>query len=68
MAEAVDVTACLLGQRKLLFAIQVFETVEPASLADLTARFPWSAVKVYDLNAPGQNGGLLLATWGWAPA
>ena len=68
VAEAVDVTAGLLGRRKLLFAIQVFETVEPGSLADLTARFPWSAVKVYDLNAPGQNPGLLLATWGWAPA
>jgi hypothetical protein len=57
----------LLGQHKLLFAIQVWETVEPGSLADLTARFPWSAVKLYDLNAPGKNAGLLLATWGWAP-
>jgi hypothetical protein len=49
-------------------SIQVFETVEPGSLADLTARFPWSAVTLYDINAPGQNAGLLLATWGWAPA
>jgi hypothetical protein len=67
VAEAVDVTTGLLGQRRLLFAIQVFETVEPGSLADLTARFPRSATKVYDINAPGQNAGLLLAAWGWAP-
>jgi hypothetical protein len=36
--------------------------------AELTARFPWAATKVYDLNAPGQNHGLLLAPWGWTPA
>jgi hypothetical protein len=41
---------------------------QPGSLAGLTARFPWSAAKVYDLNAAGQNHGLLLATHGWAPA
>ena len=67
VAEAVDVTTGLLGRHELLFAVQLYETVEPGSLADLTARFPWSAVKRYDLNAPGQNAGLLLATWGWAP-
>jgi len=44
------------------------ESVEAGSLAEVTARFPWSALKVYDINAPGQqNPGLLLATWGWAP-
>jgi hypothetical protein len=68
VAEAVDVTTALLSPRKLLFAIQIFETVEPGSLADLTAQFPWSAAKVYDINASGQNAGLLLATCGWTPA
>ncbi len=66
MAEAVDVTIGVLGHHKLLFAVQVHETVEPDSLAEVTARFPWSAMKVYSINAPGQNPGLLLATWGWA--
>ena len=64
--EVIDVTTGILGHHKLLFAVQVHETVEPGSLAELTARFPWSAMKVYDINAPGQNHGLLLATWGWA--
>jgi hypothetical protein len=67
VAEAVDLTTAAIGQYKLLFAIHVYETVEPGSLAELTARFPWSAMKVYDINPPGQNPGLLLATWGWRP-
>jgi hypothetical protein len=68
VADVVDVTTGLLGQHKLLFAIQVFETVEPGSLAELTARFSWFATKIYDLNTAGQNHGLLLAAHGWAPA
>jgi len=66
VAEVVDVVTAMLGHRKLLFAVQLYETVEPASLADLAARFPWSTVKVYDINVPGHNHGLFLATWGWA--
>ena len=41
VAEVIDVTTAALGQRKLLFAVQV-----------------------YDINAPGQNHGLLLAGYG----
>ncbi|MGI9005481.1 MAG: hypothetical protein ACR2FU_04650 [Streptosporangiaceae bacterium] len=66
VAEVIDVTTGILSGRKLLFAVQVYETVEPDSLAEVTARFPWSAMKVYDINATGQNNGLLLGTWGWA--
>jgi hypothetical protein len=67
VAEVVDLTTDAIGHHKLLFAIHVYETVEPGSLAELTARFPWSAMKVYDINPPGRNPGLLLATWGWRP-
>jgi hypothetical protein len=52
---------------QLLFSIQVFERVDPASLAELTARFDWSALRIYDFNPQGQNHGLLLATRGWQP-
>ena len=38
---------------KLLFAMPVVQTVEPGSLAEVTSRFPWSAMKVYDINAAG---------------
>ena len=68
VADVVDATTRVLGRHKLLFAVQIHETVEPASLAELTARFPWSATMIYDLNLPGQNAGLLLATYGWTPA
>ena len=64
--EVIDITTDVLGNNKLLFAVQVSETVEPDSLAEVTAQFPWSAMTVYDINAAGQNHGLLLATWGWA--
>jgi predicted RNA methylase len=67
VAQAVDLTTAAVGRHKLLFAVHVYETVEPGSLAELTARFPWSAMKVYDINPPGQNPGLLLATQNWVP-
>ena len=67
VAEAVDVVTGLLGGRLLLFAVQIYERTEPASLASLTVRFAWSATHVYDLNEPGFNHGLLLGTQGWAP-
>ena len=51
----------------LLFAVQVYESIDAVSLAELTPRFDWSALTIYDFNAPGQNHGLLLATRGWRP-
>lgn len=51
----------------LLCAIQVYETVDPGSLTELTARFDWSSLRVYDLDAPGQNHGIVLGTRGWTP-
>jgi predicted RNA methylase len=65
VAEVIDVTTAAIGHHKLLFAIHVYETVEPSSLAEVTARFPWSVMKIYDINAPRQSPGLLLASWGW---
>ena len=66
VTEVIDATTGVLGQHKLLFAVQVYQTTEPGSLAEVTARFPWSVMKTYDINTAGQNHGLLLATWGWA--
>ena len=67
VAEVIDVTTGVLGGRKLLLAVQVYETVEPESLTEVTARFPWSGLVTYGINAPGHNHGLLLASWGWTP-
>jgi len=51
--------------RKLLFAIQVYEKVEPNSLEDLKAHLDWSRLKIYDLNSAGRNHGILLGGKGW---
>ncbi len=54
-------------QSQLLCAIQVHETVDPASLAEVKPRFDWSTLHIYDLNEPGENHGVLLGTKGWTP-
>ena len=67
IAEIVDVLATRFVGRRLLCAIQVHEHTEPASLDEVTARFDWSALRVYRLNAPGHDHGVVLGTCGWAP-
>jgi hypothetical protein len=51
----------------LLFAIQVYEKVNAQSLTDLQTMVDWFTRKIYDLNVPGRNHGILLATRGWKP-
>jgi hypothetical protein len=51
----------------MLCAIQVYEVLDAASLAEVEACFDWSALHVYSLNAPGQNHGLLLGSKRWSP-
>ena len=65
-----EIVDCLLHrfpENPLLCAVQIYEMVLPASMAELKARFDYSTLRVYDLNAPGQNHGILLGTKGWAP-
>jgi hypothetical protein len=60
----------LIGDRfpnRLLFSIQVHEKLEPTSLGELTARFEWSELRIFDFDPPGQNHGLVLGTRGWRP-
>ena len=67
ITEIVDLLAGVAGTNLLLCAIQVYETLVPVSLAELTPRFSWSAQRMYGLNAPGENHGLLMGTRGWVP-
>src|SRR5215211_3121234 len=53
--------------RKILFAIQVYEKVEAASLAELERSLDWSRLLVYDFNVAGRNHGILLGSKGWKP-
>ena len=66
MHEIVDLLIEQFANR-LLFAIQVYERLDADSLAELESRFDWSRLRIYELNAPGNNHGILLATTRWAP-
>jgi hypothetical protein len=46
---------------------QIFEIVVPQSISELRARFDWADLRIYELNMPGENHGILLGTKGWAP-
>ena len=66
--EIIDLVARRFPRRKVLLATQVYEkAVVPASVVDVTSRCAWSALELYDINAPGHNHGLLLSTLGWTP-
>ena len=53
--------------RRMLFATQVYEKIEPASLAELEGSFDWSQLNIYGFNKTGSNHGILLGTKGWTP-
>lgn len=67
ITEIVDLLLQSAGQNRLLCAIQVHETVDARSLAELKTRFDRSALHIFGLNAPGENHGILLGTKGWTP-
>jgi hypothetical protein len=67
ITEVVDVLIGIAGRNPLLCAIQIYETVDPASEAKLKARFSWSEKRIYALNVPGQNHGIILGTRRWVP-
>jgi hypothetical protein len=67
ITKIVDFLFHRFSQNRLLCAVQVYEIAAPVSMAELRARFDWSTVRVYQMNAPGQNHGILLGTRGWAP-
>jgi hypothetical protein len=50
---------------RLVCAIQTYERIQPQSLTELQARFDWHTLRMYSLNAPGQNHGIMLGTNGW---
>jgi 16S rRNA G966 N2-methylase RsmD len=65
ITEIVEFLFNAFAHSRHLCAIQVHETVHPESMADLKSRFDWSALRVYGLNAPGENHGMLLGAKGW---
>ena len=53
---------------RLLFAVQVYEKVEPASLAEVRRLLDASDLHVYGISRAGQNHGLLVGSRGWPEA
>jgi hypothetical protein len=64
--EVVDFLIDTFPGNCLLCAIQVYETVDPTSLAELKVRLDWSELRLYDLNTPGANHGVLLGGKRWS--
>jgi 16S rRNA G966 N2-methylase RsmD len=64
--DIIDLTANIFERNKILFAIQVYESIEPQSLAEMNGKFDWSALHIYDIDAPGKNHGILLGATGWS--
>lgn len=52
---------------RVIYAVQVYESLEPTSLTHVRAMFDWSQRRTYDLNNAGGNHGLLIGTTGWRP-
>jgi hypothetical protein len=67
ITEVVDFLGQTFGSNLMLCAIQVYEIIDPLSLAELKPKFDWSSLRIYDLNVSGEKHGVLLGTLGWAP-
>lgn len=67
VATIIDALRGQFPRNRLLCAVQIHETVDAQSLDALKPRFDWCTTRVYDLNAAGQNHGILLGTRGWTP-
>jgi hypothetical protein len=67
ITEIVDLLIGIAEKNPLLCAIQIYETLDRVSLAELTPRFSWSEKRMYGLNAPGQNHGIFMGSRGWVP-
>jgi hypothetical protein len=67
VTDIVDFLLHRFPHNQLLCVIQIYEIVLPDSMRELKARFHWSIERIYDLNTPGQNHGIVLGTTGWIP-
>lgn len=63
----VDMDA-LYHNQPVLYVIQIFERLEPTSLAKVRQQFDWSDIRIYDVNAAGLRHGILLGSRQWNPS
>jgi hypothetical protein len=67
ITEIIQFFDCTFPMHKMLFAVQVYEKVDPTSHSEVQDLVDWSELRVYGFNVAGRNHGLLLATKGWRP-
>jgi len=53
------------GTQPVLYVTEVHEVNEPKALKAVEAAFDWSDLRIYDVNAPGLQHGVLLGTCRW---
>jgi hypothetical protein len=67
ITQVIEQIARQLQKHKILFATQLYEKVNPTSLAQIQCRLEWSELRIYDISQAGGNHGILLGTKGWVP-
>jgi hypothetical protein len=65
IAEIVDHFERVYKDHPILYVTQVHQHLEPASLADLRAKFDWSGLQIYDINVEGMKHAVPLGTKRW---
>src|SRR5262249_19089786 len=65
VVQIVDAFARAYGDQPMLYVVQVHQTIEPASLAELRQRFDRSDLRIYDINVEGMKHGILLGPKRW---
>ena len=53
------------GSQPVLYVTEVHEVNEPRSLKAVEAAFDWTDLRIYDVNVPGLQHGILLGTRRW---
>jgi hypothetical protein len=55
------------GAQPVLYVTEVHEVNEPIALKALESTFDWTDLRIYDVNVPGLQHGVLLGTRRWSP-
>jgi hypothetical protein len=53
------------GSQPVLYVTEVHEVNEPAALKAIESAFDWTDLRIYDVNVPGLQHGILLGTSRW---
>lgn len=55
------------GNHPVLYVTEVHEVNEPTALEQVEAQFAWSDLRIYDVNVPGLQHGIMMGSKRWSP-